>query len=92
MKLRHVATLVLALGWYLMVPPVNQTGDYYADSKAPLGQWTIRSSYDTAKKCEKARTKLKGEMSQPHGRLGTVSSYLTMATCVASDDPRLKPN
>ncbi len=92
MKLRHAATLVLALGWYLMVPPVNQNGDYYADSKAPLGQWTIRASYDSARKCEKARNKLKAEMSKPHGHLGTVSSYLTMATCVASDDPRLKSN
>jgi hypothetical protein len=92
LKLHHAAALVLGLGWYLMVPPVDQTGDYYADPKAPLVQWTIRSSYDTAKKCEKARAKVKGEMSQPHGRLGTVSSFLTMATCIASDDPRLKSN
>jgi hypothetical protein len=75
-----------------MVPPVNQTGDYYADSKAPLHEWTIRTSYDTARKCEKARDKLKAEMSKPHGHLGTVSSYLATATCVASDDPRLKSN
>jgi len=92
MKLRHAATLALGLGWYLMMPPVSQNGDYYADSKAPLGQWTIQSSHDTARKCEKARAKLKDEMSQPHGRIGSVSSFLTMATCVASDDPRLKSN
>ena len=92
MKLRHTAALVLGLGWYLMVPPVNQNGDYYADSQAPLSQWTIRSSHDTARKCEKARAKLKAEMSEPHGRIGAVGSFLAMATCVASDDPRLKAN
>ena len=75
-----------------MVPPVNQNGDYYADSKAPLGQWTIRTSHDTAKGCEKARAKLKSEMSQPHGKLGPVNSFLAMATCIASDNPRLKAN
>jgi hypothetical protein len=92
MKFRHAAMLALGLGWYLMVPPVNQNGDYYADSKAPLNQWAIRSSHDTAKGCEKARSKLKGEMSEPHGQIGSVSSFLAMATCIASDDPRLKPN
>jgi hypothetical protein len=90
MKLRHTAALALGLGWYLMVPPVNQTGDYYADPGAPLGQWTIRSSHDTAKGCEKARAKLKAEISQPQGQLGAVRSFLSEATCIASDDPRLK--
>ena len=92
MRFHPAIALALGLGWYLMLPPLSQNGDYYADSNAPLSRWTIQSSHDTAKKCEKARAKLKSDMSQSHGQIASVHSFLAMATCVASDDPRLKAN
>ncbi len=61
MKLRHAAALAV-VGWYLMVPPPGQprsTGANTAppNDNAPLNQWTIRNSYDSAQACEAAKQK-----------------------------------
>jgi hypothetical protein len=53
MRLRHAAALAL-VGWYLMVPP---TTDGKIDNSAPLSQWDIRSSFDSAATCEQAHHK-----------------------------------
>jgi len=57
MKPLHAAALAL-VGWYLMLPPPHteyaQSGqiiDVRADNEAPLSQWTIARSYDTAAQC-----------------------------------------
>ncbi|MGA6971073.1 MAG: hypothetical protein WBY93_05540 [Candidatus Binatus sp.] len=61
MKPRHAAALAL-VGWYLMVPPPGpprSTGANTAppNHNAPLDQWTIRNSYDSAQACEAAMQK-----------------------------------
>jgi hypothetical protein len=61
MKSRHAVALAL-VGWYLMVPPPGpprSTGASTAppNNTAPLNQWTIRNSYDSAQACEAAKKK-----------------------------------
>jgi hypothetical protein len=45
-KLRHAAALAL-VGWYLMVPPVNQTpsGLWRVEMKAPIREWNYYLHY-----------------------------------------------
>jgi hypothetical protein len=49
MNLRLTAALAL-VGWYLMVPP-NKKND------APLSEWTVSRSYDSAQDCQSAQNK-----------------------------------
>ena len=58
MKPRHAAVLAL-VGWYLMLPPLTQTGpDTYnlpPDTSAPLSKWTYqtpRDHFDSEKECK----------------------------------------
>jgi hypothetical protein len=44
----HAASLAL-IGWYLMMPPVQ---DYGAPPKTPLSQWDQAGAFDTAAACE----------------------------------------
>jgi hypothetical protein len=44
-KLQHAAALAL-LGWYLMTPPVPDTGT--PQYNAPLAQWDIQRVFDSA--------------------------------------------
>jgi hypothetical protein len=39
-------------GWYLMTPPKDRFG---FNTEAPMKQWFIYSSHDTAKECEDAQ-------------------------------------
>jgi hypothetical protein len=93
--LRHAAALAL-LGWYLMVPPAHiANGTIQTYSDAPLSKWGIHSSYDTAKEYEKAREQViaTGQKLLQKGqgkRWGEWGSAFVLATCVASDDSRLK--
>jgi hypothetical protein len=62
LKPRHAAALAL-VGWYLMVPPPGpprSTGASTAppNDNAPLNQWTIRNSSDSAQACEAAKKKI----------------------------------
>jgi hypothetical protein len=82
MKPRHTAALALA-GWYLMVPPMY--GHHEIDGDAPLSEWQIVESFDTAEKCSAYEVKLKIRNS-PRWRVKRVS----LGACIASDDPRLK--
>jgi hypothetical protein len=57
MKPRHAAALAL-VGWYLMMPPNTQgwfSKTKNNDEAAPLDQWTIVRSFDTALMCEHYR-------------------------------------
>jgi hypothetical protein len=49
MKPGHAAALAL-VGWYLMMPP-NKKND------APLSEWTVSRSYDSAQACQSAQNK-----------------------------------
>jgi hypothetical protein len=81
MNPRHVAALAL-VGWYLMTSPWNRFpyNKLYGpkNDTAPMSQWKIIGSYDTAAKCE--------EDLQWYSELKKVFPDLI---CIASDDPRL---
>jgi len=86
----HAAALTL-LGWYLMVPPWGRV-------TAPLSEWQIYEPLESAGECETARNeaielqdKNKGQaLSWKTASGGNLQFDLAAATCVGSDDPRLK--
>jgi hypothetical protein len=90
--LRHVAVLALA-GWYLMVPPIVGTAP--PDETAPLSKWKVERSFDTADDCsyiageftDDGMRRVKLKQSRQDIILGI--QYLN-ATCISTDDPRLK--
>jgi hypothetical protein len=82
---RHVATLAL-VGWYLLMPP------WYEDKRAPdwnapLNQWVINQSFDTAGECETIRLKL---IKKDFSSDAMVNHRARVSACVSTDDPRLK--
>ena len=97
MRLRHAAALALA-GWYLMLPPVSGIGVVRGD--APLSQWSIDGSYDSARDCANAKTQRRAhiEMPLPGEKPGEITEQgmavprlvWDSALCIATDDPRLK--
>jgi hypothetical protein len=89
MKLRNAAALAL-VGWYLMMPPLGPDGRI--QKYAPLSQWEISSSYDSADDCEKVRLVASGWMPGANEKKTAHTPRGDAAICVASDDPRLKGN
>jgi len=110
MKFRHVAALALT-GWYLMLPPdrLAQEGALflYTDNRdAPLTEWLVVQSFDTAAHCE-AKRKADFTNADRQTREFAISKHadrdfaadrqalsLTVLKkgerCGATDDPRLK--
>jgi hypothetical protein len=90
------------IGWYLMLPPAGQqNGLPWPDGRASISQWTIAESFDGAKACEGALTAHRKKFEQAYSKLSHQTSdaefwgrfYVTAAgeaTCIATDDPRLK--
>ena len=91
MNLRHTVALAL-VDWYLMVPPISNGTPEIA---APLSHWEIQSSYDTAVECQSnlyiVVTQALADLQKPmvQDKKSLVLQF-SSATCVASDDPRLK--
>jgi len=55
-NLRHAAAFAL-VGWYLMLPPLTQTGKFYnlpPDTSAPISKWTysVLDHFDTEEECK----------------------------------------
>jgi hypothetical protein len=100
--LRHASALVL-VGWYLMLPPVNPN-NLSVDSDAPIAQWEIGNSFDSASQCDALRLQVRAASnsraryddakSQQHPPLSYSEwqKRLKAAVCIATDDPRLKGN
>jgi len=95
MKRGHAAALAL-VGWYLMVPPIHP--NFQFDEHAPLSEWTISSSFDSASGCEQARqlvidSNLKHEVENLSVATqdGNARLYF-LSKCIATDDPRLYGN
>ena len=92
MNLRHAAALAL-VGWYLMTPPLYKEG---ANWNAPLSDWSISKSFDSAADCEQARQQLVDQgFKFNNAKTATIDqrqagAVFMGANCVASDDPRLK--
>lgn len=90
------------LGWYLMLPPTAQrNGNPWPDGRAPLGEWATAKSFDTAKACEtevdkhrrvfeKAYREVSHNDSSREFRARFFVVTAGEATCIASDDPRLR--
>ncbi len=89
MKLHYAAALAL-VGWYLMVPPLKSGSSIEADLRWPLTQWSSLQSLDTAADCERAKTNL--QLKNPRPSSESKVSIFEMATCIETDDPRLKSN
>ncbi len=94
-KLRHSAALAL-VGWYLMAAPRDANSLFLPH--APLKQWVLVKSFDTAEKCEAERNEdiLLASRSgytfyydtEKRENVGTDAKYVYL--CIATDDPRLK--
>jgi hypothetical protein len=102
MNLRHAAALVL-VGWYLMVPPLSPSGPHYVVLRgAPLSEWIIDESFDSAAECEQARHDGILSARQSAEKAGICKPVpgstcddpllqeAVLAKCIATDDPRLK--
>jgi hypothetical protein len=94
MKPCHAVALAL-VGWCLMLPPVERVGTLLlVTGTEPLNLWSIEQTFSSENECHKALADLK----QSHiysGRGNTefeVDQQRQHAICVATDDPRLKPN
>ena len=106
--LRHAVALTL-VGWYLMTPPLikgahNIKGGahntYTVYRSAPLSEWQIQESYDSAAQCEEGRPGFvraarrlvisaglcteTGPCNEPE------LESAALVLCIATDDPRLK--
>jgi len=108
MNFRHAAALAL-VGWYLMMPPradeVSGPSDPSEDLvalHAPLSQWFLSLSFDTAQECQRVREKRYNEGSRAmhdllksggHPDDGPRAQFIAQQMwyqCIATDDPRLK--
>ena len=89
MNLRHAAALTL-VGWYLMMPPTGR--DYpLGNVDAPLSQWMKRpTSYRDKEECEHVLDRYRRLTNSKNKQLAV--KFYKQAQCIASDDPRLKPN
>jgi len=86
MKFRHAAALALA-GWYLLAPPLHK-GE--VDEKAPLKEWTVLHSFGTVTECSQWLSVLLHKANLDPGTRTVVKHRLLAASCMSSDDPRLK--
>ncbi len=86
---------LLALGWYLMVPPSIHKGSESTTTLEPLSQWENLHSFDTAAACEAGLDEVtKGvredAAKNPNPKTLMKLNWISDAVCIASDDPRLK--
>jgi hypothetical protein len=88
-KFCHAASLAL-VGWYLMVPPFEQPN-------VPLSRWRVIGSFDFSGACAQGRDKLLTE-SVKHDTTHEIAIHVqgskigydpSVATCIATNDPRL---
>lgn len=101
MKIRHAAALTL-MGWCLMVPPDHPKLDDPIEwvSRAPLSDWKIVQRFNATSACEKRKREIISDAlhainadAKARRTEAVLSDYAISnnATCVSSDDPRLKP-
>src|SRR5215469_1407595 len=96
MKTRYAAALALVV-WRLMIPSAGSNAILIA---APLSEWTLSSSYDSAESCESVLTALKTDAftqaqydclsDRSRANLCHADVATTNSECVSTDDPRLK--
>jgi hypothetical protein len=93
MKPRHAAALAL-VGWYLMLPPWRVIGgevrSSVPDPDASLSKWINVRNFDTAASCDHALMQFLDAAGD--GEPLSDRNRARFARCIATDDPRLKPN
>lgn len=96
MKLHHAAALTL-VAWYLMMPPPG--AENAPNPCAPLGDWIVDSLYDTASSCKHELKHFRRSLQTDLRVHANTRAFVVwapqaaaLATCVASDDPRLAVN
>jgi len=82
----HAAALAL-VGWYLMIPPLR--ADRTHDDSASMSRWRISDSFDSAAECRETLLRRWNRAEDQKESRGAKDEYLK-ATCVSTDDPRLK--
>jgi hypothetical protein len=95
MNRRHAIWLAL-MSWYLLVPPLVNA-PYKIDTEAPLSNWKVYRTFNTAEECKKLWSALQAKYQHtataPIGSIkrGTraLALQMTFARCVASDNPDL---
>ncbi|MGH7779698.1 MAG: hypothetical protein ACREQR_07710 [Candidatus Binataceae bacterium] len=96
-RLCHAAAVGL-LGFYLMTPPVTETGmGIVINGNLSLSLWDRQGAFDTKEDCEKHRVQLKEDNPEPTGpwhrgdaMRNLQGEALRNGRCFATDDPRLK--
>jgi len=86
----RAASLAL-VGWYLMMPPWGKVN-------APLSEWVVYQSFNSVEVCAVARKTLVDFQGNYKGMAMTLITQSggnlqfdgSVATCIATDDPRLK--
>jgi hypothetical protein len=107
MTIRHAAALAL-VGWYLLIPPVfSPMGDHpraFNDLNASLKKWDIWAPFESETSCKREKERIQSEAplrlkfareypdQDRNGNIVAVAEAWQRAECIATDDPRLKPN
>jgi hypothetical protein len=86
MRPHHAVALAL-VGWYLLAPPLYK-GE--VDEKAPLKEWTVLQSFGTVTECSQWLSVLLHKANLDPATRTVVKHRLLAASCMSSDDPRLK--
>ena len=94
-------TIAAALAsWILLAPPMDLGWGEKIDPSAPLSQWSVVNTYDTALECDLVRYgRIAGAMralDRPgdmveHRRRRRLLIWAYLWECAASDDPQLRP-
>jgi hypothetical protein len=102
MKPIYRSLAVTCMGWYLMLPPAAQrNGIPWPDGRAPISQWKIAQSFDSATACEKELDKHRKKFETNYRKANAATPaaqfwaqfYVAAAgdaNCIETDDPRLK--
>jgi hypothetical protein len=96
MKTHHAAAFALVV-WHLMIPSASPNAILVA---APVSEWILSASYDSAENCESVLTVLKNDAftqaqydcvsDNSRANLCHADVARTSSECVSTDDPRLK--
>jgi hypothetical protein len=96
MKTHYAAAFGLVV-WHLMIPSGSPSAVLVA---APLSQWTLSTSYDSAENCESVLIELKNDAfvqaqydclsDRSRANLCQADLARTNSLCVSTDDPRFK--
>jgi hypothetical protein len=74
------STILIACGWFLMVPPTDNKMVY---DDLPISKWTHLTSFDTARECENSRVALQQEYKKKQKQVE--ERAIILSRCLTSD-------